>query len=508
MIFRLFLTGFMAFTMHANAAEYLVKYKDTDSGTLKIALQKLDSLQILDTHARGRLLKVDIDRSEEAATLISITKRAEVEYVVPNFKLHAFRAPIHIQALKKQWANDKVNASTAWTLAGNKGSKDVIVAVIDTGVDYNHESLRTNMLPGYDFRDNDDDPMDETSSRNPGHGTHCSGSVGGTGDVDGGIQGLSPLVSILPIRFLGSDGSGDLMNGIKSIDYAIQKGAHIISASWGAPVSRSDAKALIEAVQRADDAGVIFIAAAANEGKNNDSRDIFPANSGTPNMIAVAASNKDDNKPSWSNFGLSSVDISAPGHNILSTLPKNKYGNLSGTSMATPLLAGLVALLKAQNRDLTGLQVKALMQSTAKQIDIKIACNCRVDAGAAMKALVEEKMIVVPAATTVEVNGTQKFEALNGVGPFKFSVADTAVATISADGVLTAKADGETQVTITDANNVKAQSLKIRVGKKDSGDGGGGGGGGGGGAGQCPLPNPAQCEQICKLIPSLPWCKK
>src|SRR5690606_15653783 len=145
---------------------------------------------------------------------------------------------------------------------------------------------------------------------------------------------------------------------------AIEKGAHVISASWGATIPRSQAQPLIEAIKRATDKGIIFVAAAANDGKNNDKTDVFPANAGFDNMISVAASGASDAKPSWSNYGKSSVHVAAPGENIMSTLPADKYGNLSGTSMATPLVAGLVALLKSQDMSLTGSQVRALLQTT------------------------------------------------------------------------------------------------------------------------------------------------
>lgn len=112
--------------------------------------------------------------------------------------MKAFSAPIEIEALKEQWAISKVQAEKAWTRAGNKGSKKIVVAVIDTGVDYKHKSLASNMMAGYDFKDKDNDPMDKTSQQNPGHGTHCAGIVGANGLVDGGIVGMSPDVTIMP----------------------------------------------------------------------------------------------------------------------------------------------------------------------------------------------------------------------------------------------------------------------------------------------------------------------
>ncbi|MCB0394416.1 MAG: S8 family serine peptidase, partial [Bdellovibrionales bacterium] len=322
--------GLLLLSQYSLAAEYIVKLKSANT----ISFAAVQGVSIQDYHAAGNLYQVDVDDNTLVDTLAELNSDPNVEYVVKNFKLQAFRAPLSPEALKEQWAVAKVNAEKAWQLAKNKGSRQVTIAVIDTGVDYNHPALKPNAVPGYDFKGNDSDPMDETGAQNPGHGTHCAGIMGSTGLVDGGTIGLSPEVSIMPIRFLGADGSGDLMAGIKSIDYAIEKKVQVISASWGAAVPASQATPLIEAVQRADDAGVIFVAAAANDGKNNDTRDVFPANSGTKNMIAVAASGPNDEKPSWSNFGKAKVDLASPGLTIMSTLPNNSYGNLSGTSMA------------------------------------------------------------------------------------------------------------------------------------------------------------------------------
>ncbi len=477
-------------------ADYIVKSKQAG----KVKSLNMAGLTVLDFHEVGQIYKVAIDEKVELEVLTRLHQDSNIEYVVKNFQLHALRAPFNPTKLKEQWANAKVRAEEAWQIAGNRGSRDVMIAVIDTGVDYNHESLKSNAVPGYDFRDNDNDPMDETSSKNPGHGTHCSGSLGATGEAGDGVIGLSPEVSIMPIRFLGADGSGDLMAGIKSIDYAIEKKAQIISASWGASVPRSQATPLIEAVQRADDAGIIFVAAAANDGRNNDTRDVFPANSKTPNMIAVAASGPQDEKPSWSNYGTAMVDLASPGLNIMSTLPQNKYGNLSGTSMATPLVAGLVALLKAQNPELTGRQIRSLLQTTGAKVSIETACNCRVDAASAMKALKEEKMFIAPAAATVLPSGTLNFEVVNGKAPFSFSTSNTAVGAINDSGLFTATAtEGETVISVKDVDGQTVQSLAIHVKAP-------GGGGGGGGGGECPVQDPALCEALCQIMPDLPFC--
>ncbi|MCB0392094.1 MAG: S8 family serine peptidase [Bdellovibrionales bacterium] len=500
-MFQRILVAFISllFTSPLFAADYIVKLKPGAA----VPMNEMSGVKVLDQHNPGRLMKVSLDDTRELKLVNQLQDTAGVEYIVKDFKLKAFRAPLTANALREQWAIAKVNAEKAWSLAGNKGQRNITVAVIDTGVDYDHESLRPNMVQGYDFLDNDNQPMDETSSANPGHGTHCAGIVGATGLVDGGIVGISPEVSIMPLRFLGPQGNGDLMAGIRAIDHAIQNGVQVISASWGATVPRSQAQPLIEAVERADKAGIVFVAAAANDGSSNDRTSVFPANSNTANMISVAASGPNDTKPQWSNYGKWSVDLAAPGENIMSTIPRNKYMNLSGTSMATPLVSGLVALLLAQDITLTGKEVRSLIQSSAAKVNIETACDCRVDAAAAVEALQNKKMFVVPFAETLEKNETMKFSAKFAQGQLSFNSSNPSVATISADGTLTAVAEGETTVSVTDASGQSAMSHKIYVRGANSG----GGGGGGGGGGECPIGDPQLCQIICELQPDLPFCQ-
>ncbi|RME14634.1 MAG: protease [Bdellovibrio sp.] len=495
----------------AFATTYIIKTKNSPLN-MNFQLKSLESqnkLQIMDSHPSAHLLKVEIPEESELTTLSKLSQLPEVEYIVKDFKLKAFRAPLtasSISKLREQWAIAKVHAEKAWKLAKNKGNKKIIVAVIDTGVDYNHESLKGNVIKGYDFRDNDNDPMDEVGRINPGHGTHVAGIIGATGLVNNGVIGISPTVSIMPVRFLGKDGSGDLVSGIKAIDYAIKNGAKIISASWGATVSRAQAKPLIEAVKRANDAGVIFISAASNDGRNNDQTDVFPANAKFENTISVAASSPDDTKPSWSNYGRHMVDLASPGLNIISTIPGNKYRELSGTSMATPLVSGLVALLAAQKPNITGAEVRSLLQTTGAKVNIETACNCRIDAGAAMEALVHNKMILVPAAATISPDETLQFKAMNAKGDLQFTVSNPEIATIDNNGLLTPKKEGEVTVFATDSEGHKASSLSVFI-QKSSGGGGGGENPLPGQPGQCPIQNPQLCDILCQVSPNLPWCK-
>lgn len=504
-IFAALLTGQTAF-----GAEYLVKYRQNSLAftTLNAGFNSAMKLQVLDHNNTAQLIKVGINKADTLSALLALSSNPNIEYVVPNFKLYSFSTvPVDIgaEALQPQWAIQKVNAEKAWQKAGNRGSKNIKIAVIDTGVDYRHGSLASNMTPGYDFAGNDADPMDETGSKNPGHGTHCAGIIGANGVVDGGTVGMSPEVTMMALRFLDKNGSGDLNNGIKAIDYAIEKKVDIISASWGAAVSRQMAKPLIEAVERAGKAGITFVVAAANDGKNNDSYEVYPANAGFPNTIVVAASGSSDAKPSWSNYGRARVHVSSPGEGILSTLPGDKYGNLSGTSMATPLVAGLVGFLKAQDPTLNSVQLRALLQATGAKVGIQTACDCRVDAEAAVDTILAKKMFVAPNAGTLAVGETMAISGVYGKGPFQFASANADVASIDAQGTLTAKKEGETTVTVRDSAGQSATSYKFYVGKASSGTDPGQPGQPGG---ECPFGDQATCDLLCQIQPTLPFCKK
>ncbi|MGZ5279643.1 MAG: S8 family serine peptidase, partial [Pseudobdellovibrionaceae bacterium] len=243
------LLAITTFAVPTLAAEYVVKYRNPYSVQ---GFTSTRAMQVMDVHNAGQIMKVNIPNALRVNGLISLLTDPNVEYVVPNARVHMY-APIESSALKPQWAIDKVQAAKAWARAGNKGSHNVVVAVIDTGTDSKHQSLAPNMVAGYDFAGADTDPMDETSSANPGHGTHCAGIVGATGVIEGGTVGLAPDISLMPIRFLDKNGSGDLFNGAKSIDYAIEKKVDVISASWGMTVpagQESQIQPILDAIAR------------------------------------------------------------------------------------------------------------------------------------------------------------------------------------------------------------------------------------------------------------------
>ncbi|MDQ1590239.1 MAG: hypothetical protein QOG71_866 [Pyrinomonadaceae bacterium] len=297
-----------------------------------------------------------------------------------------------------------VCATRAWTKT--KGSRKLVVAVIDTGVDYNHQDLRTNIwtrpaslapysdedlgdfddLHGFDAADNDGDPMDDN-----GHGTHCAGIIGAEGDNSDGIAGVNWEVEIMPLKFLGRSGSGTTKDAIECINYVVARkkagvNVRIISASWG---STARSRALGDAIKRAGDEGILFIAAAGNSSTNNDTRPHYPSNYDLPNVLSVAALTRNDVLARFSNFGAKTVHIAAPGAEIMSTWPGNQYEEHSGTSMATPVVSGVAALILSVNPDLSVTDLRQRLLDTVDKLpalDGKVSSGGRVNAARAVRA--------------------------------------------------------------------------------------------------------------------------
>ncbi len=238
------------------------------------------------------------------------------------------------------------------------GSGDVIVAVTDTGIDYNHEDLADNMWENPDpsrrhgdvhgarwtngtGRLTSGDPMDDNS-----HGTHAAGTIGAVGGNETGVVGVSWDVQLMALRFMDEEGNGALADAIAAIEYAIDHGAHIVNASWGSPEHTDSLKAMIEEAAKAN---VLVVAAAGNEARDNDETPYYPASFDVPNIISVASSDHDDARSTFSNWGANSVHLAAPGSRIKSTIPENGYQYKSGTSMAAPHVAGAAALFLSLN---------------------------------------------------------------------------------------------------------------------------------------------------------------
>ncbi len=290
-----------------------------------------------------------------------------------------------------------LRAETAWAIS--EGSSDIIVAVVDTGIDYEHPDLVNNIwanqaekdgLPGVDDDDNgyvDDVYGWDFYNRRPngkddnGHGTHCAGIIGA--EKNGiGVRGIAPKVKLMPLKFLGASGSGDTRSAVEAIRYAVKMGAKIISNSWG---GGGYSQLLDQAVQDARAAGVLVVAAAGNEETNNDDTPYYPAN--ISGVISVGSSTDRDQISSFSNFGRSTVSVIAPGSSIYSTHLKKGYKSLSGTSMATPQVAGALALALSVKKDLAVTTAESLLCSSSRSILRSYARCGRMDVGAFVEAV-------------------------------------------------------------------------------------------------------------------------
>lgn len=310
---------------------------------------------------------------------------------------------------KEQWALNNegqsggkakahLDALKAWLKT--QGSQDVVVAVLDTGVDYTHQDLINNIwlrpenVPayvddelgvindkkGFNADANTGDPMDQN-----GHGTHCAGIIGAEGNNNLGIAGVNWKVQIMPLKFLGRGGFGSTKNAIEAINYAIDRkkagvNVRVINASWG---STQYSKALEDAIRAAGEQGILFVAAAGNSSTNNDKRPHYPSNYDLPNVISVAALDRSDAMASFSNYGAKTVHIAAPGKDIVSTWLNDGFREASGTSMATPQVAGVAALIVANNPKI---KVDALRKKLLKSVDKLDVLEGKVENGGRVNA--------------------------------------------------------------------------------------------------------------------------
>ncbi|MCB0377527.1 MAG: S8 family serine peptidase [Bdellovibrionales bacterium] len=364
--------------------------------------------------------KVDVIEQNTKVNVLAVEKK--VDWLQDNYFFY-------------QWAFNNIGQSAPNGLPGRYDAdmkvlqalqqykdslkEDVIVAVIDTGVNYKHKDLNANMwvnekeaqknggvngrdedengytddVHGYDFTSagrtkphygkiGDEDPMDEH-----GHGSHCAGNIAAVGDNGEGISGVNPRAKIMALRALGN-GGGSSADIQKAIAYATANGANIISASFGGGGKSDITEALIK---KAGEAGILFVAAAGNDGKSMEieGNQMYPATYPLDNILVVAASDNMDNPASFTNYGHNQTDVFAPGVAILSLYLDQSYVIMDGTSMATPLTAGVASLLMAAYPELKKDPVRVkeiIMASVDRKPSMygKVASNGRVNA---LKAL-------------------------------------------------------------------------------------------------------------------------
>ncbi|MGN7357757.1 S8 family peptidase [Paenibacillus sp. SAF-054] len=256
---------------------------------------------------------------------------------------------------KYQWNLPAIETNQAWDIS--RGSSDVIVGIVDTGVDLQHPDLQGQLLTGYNVINPDSDPQDDV-----GHGTHVSGIIGALVNNNEGVAGISWYNKMLPVKALDKSGSGTTYSVAEGIIWAAENGAKVINMSLG---NYADSEFLHDAVKYAYDRDIVLVAASGND---NTERPGYPA--AYPEVLAVAATDSNMKRASYSNYG-DYIDVSAPGTSIASTYPGNQYAALSGTSMASPHVAAMAALIRSRNPDLTNKQVMDIMRSSTVDLGPK-----------------------------------------------------------------------------------------------------------------------------------------
>jgi subtilisin family serine protease len=344
-------------------------------------------------HARSRSKSV-------VALIAQLSAHREVLYAEPNYMVYTTREP-NDPRFPELWGlrnigqtingtpgtpGADIGATAAWDLA--LGSRNTVVGIVDTGIDYSHPDLAANAWSapasysvtiggqtitcaagthGFNAVNKSCDPFDDHF-----HGTHVSGTIGGAGNNGVGVVGVNWFANIMGLKFLTASGSGSTADAINAIEFAIQAkltlgaaaNVRVLSNSWA---GGGFSQALLDEINRANQNDILFVAAAGNAASNNDATPTYPASYAAPNVVAVAATDNQDALASFSNYGAASVHLGAPGVKVLSTLPASTYGYFSGTSMATPHVSGAAALLLSRCTANTA-ALKTLLLNNVDQI--------------------------------------------------------------------------------------------------------------------------------------------
>lgn len=420
-----------------NEPEVLVRFKPgvSEERMKEITTSLNDRVEDRVEAVEGLTSIDDLDDEDAARVAEEYASLPEVEYAEPNFKIETdpigvsysvgFSGPSDTALpsggpndplLGDQWglintgqrngrAEADISAFAAWDKT--QGSKKVVIAVLDSGVDYTHPDLAGNMWhrpadvemyrddqlgliddsEGFSAVEYERDPMDEN-----GHGTHCAGIIGAEGDNREGIAGVNWRVEIMPLKFMGRGGFGSTKDAIEAINYVIARkkdgvNVRVISASWG---SQSRSKALEDVIRKANDADILFVAAAGNDGADADRRPHYPSGFKLPNMVSVAALDRRDELASFSNYGAKGVHVAAPGKEILSTWLNGQYEEHSGTSMATPFVAGVAGLILANEPNLSVKELRDRLLNSVDKLDSlkgKVSSGGRINAARAVGAV-------------------------------------------------------------------------------------------------------------------------
>lgn len=323
-----------------------------------------------------------------ASTIAYLRMMPQVQYAEPDYVVHRTVIPndpsfgslwgMHNTGQSGGKVDADIDGPEAWDTY--TGDPNFVIADIDTGVDYNHPDLSANAwvnpgevagngidddgngfiddTRGWDFVNNDNNPIDDNN-----HGTHTAGTIGAVGNNGVGVVGVNWRCKIMALKFLSASGSGSTSGAISCVNYARTMGVKISNNSWG---GGGFSQALFDAINASKSVGHLFVAAAGNSNVNTDSSPHFPSSYNLDNIISVASIDRLDNRSSFSNYGAVSVDLGAPGSSILSTTRNNTYSTFNGTSMATPHVVGVVALVYARNPSWTYQQVRNQVFNTVR----------------------------------------------------------------------------------------------------------------------------------------------
>ena len=388
-----------------------------------------------------RLVRLETDNDEalrDALTFYNL--QPEVDFAEPDYVYKLTVVPndsdfnqlwgMHNTGQSGGLAGFDIDAAAAWD--DHTDSPAVVIGSIDTGVDETHPDLDANGWVnageiagngidddsngyvddtiGWDFISNDNDPQDGHS-----HGTHTMGTAAGEGNNGIGVAGVTWSARIMVLKGCSDGGSCPSSATIPAIDYATDNGAALSSNSWG---GGGFSQSMMDAITRAHNAGVLFSAAAGNNGRNTDLSPFYPANYDVPNVISVASMDRFGNKSGFSNFGATSVDLGAPGSSIYSTTPNGNYGNKSGTSMACPHVSGALAYIMGANPNLTHLDYKQILMDSAEPSDAMAGRSVTGGTLNIRSALDITPPLIIPPeneAPTADAGGTYKGRAFRAI---------------------------------------------------------------------------------------------
>ncbi len=426
--------------------EILVQYRSSTNDTQRDTMVRSRAAARLRSFGRLAVdhLKLPAGQSVDAA-LAAFRAMPGVVAAQPNYIRHAIQNlgppndPYWLDG--SLWGLQQIHAQDVWANF-TTGDGSVVVASIDTGVNYAHPDLAANMwrnpleIPGNGIDDDGDGYVDDvfgidvvSHDGNPmddqGHGTHTSGTIAAVGNNGLGVTGVSWNTRILACKFLDSSGSGTDAGAIECFDYITAlrlrgENIRVSSNSWGQSRGSDPPSAVLQtAIDAAGAAGIINIFGAGNDGTNNDVSPFDPASYSSDSIVSVASSSATDHRSSFSNYGATSVDLAAPGEDILSTYLGNGYETLSGTSMATPHVAGVAALLAEMNPSLSVADIKAILVSTVDQFP---AWSGRVVSGGRLNAFSAASAVTPPTNAPPAVAITSPVEGASYKEPAAITV--------------------------------------------------------------------------------------